>query len=370
MKVLLVITHGNMGGATNVVADLAKGLKSMGVDVSVAFGEGEYLVGKLKESAIPQFRFKNIERSANPLAALSIIFEIKKLVEKEGFDVVQFNSSNSLPGCLGVKLANKKAKTVFTIHGLSVLDENYGAFFLLKIFYYLFFKFFLSFTDRVVFVSKNNLEVAKNMKLVKDGSVIYNGLSREELHFLKKSDAQKALEEKIKTSLKDKFLLGSIGRLSYQKNYEFLIKVFPEILKVNDRAVCVIIGDGPERPLCEHLIAELNLEEKIFLVGELSDGAKYLKAFDLFVLTSRYEGLPVTLVECGFAGVPTLVSAVGGNDEIVGNENLYPLDDREDFIQKFIALSQGNGTPRDHKDPDRNFVAENMSGEYLKLFQQ
>jgi len=190
MKILLVITHGNMGGATNVVADLAKGLKSAGADVSVGFGEGNYLSHKLQGSSIPQFRLKNIERSANPFAAISFIFEMKRLVEKEGFDVVQFNSSNSLPGCLGVKLANKKTKTVFTVHGLSVLDENYGAFFLLKIVYYLFFKFFLSFVDKVVFVSKNNLEAAKGMKLVKDGSVIYNGLSPEELHFLKKSDGK------------------------------------------------------------------------------------------------------------------------------------------------------------------------------------
>jgi len=170
--------------------------------------------------------------------------------------------------------------------------------------------------------------------------------------------------------LKGKFLLGSIGRLSYQKNYEFLIKTFPEILKVDDRAVLVVIGDGPQRTTCERLISELNLREKIFLVGELPNGARYLKAFDLFVLPSRYEGLPVTLAECLFAGVPTLASGVGGNDEIVRRECLYQLDDREDFIQKFVAISQNSGALRNNKELEKMFTAEDMSKKYLELFRQ
>ena len=333
MKVLLVITHGNMGGATNVVVDLAKGLKSKGIDVSVGSGEGEYLSKKLDEIAVPHFILKNIQRSHNPLAALFFIFEMKRLVKKEGFDIVQFNSSNSLPGCLGVKMANKKAKTIFTVHGLSILDKNCKTFFLLKSAYYLFFKFFLLFTDAAVFVSKNNLDEAKSMGLVKDGHVIYNGFATSDLVFLEKNDARIAIEEKVGAKLEGKFLIGSIGRLSYQKNYEFLIKSFPNILKVKDSAICVVIGDGPTRAKCENLINKLNLKEKIFLMGELRDGAKYVKGFDLFALSSRYEGLPVTLAECVFAGIPVLASHVGGNDEIVEEKNLYHLDNEEDFLQ-------------------------------------
>lgn len=369
MKVLLVITHGNIGGATNVVIDLARGLKAAGVQVAVGFSEGAYLEKKLAESAIPRFKLKNIERSHNPVAALSFIFEIKRLVRKEGFDVVQFNSSNSLPGCLGAKLGGKKIRTVFTIHGLSVLDKNCKTFFLLKFAYGLVFKFFLSFTDAAVFVSKNNLEEAERIGLVKNGVVIYNGLSAQDLVFLPKDEARGAIEKKAGTNLAGKFLIGSIGRLSYQKNYEFLIRSFPELLKVKNDVACVVIGDGPTRTACERLIDELHLNDKMFLAGEIDDASRYLRAFDLFILPSRYEGLPVTLVECRFAGVPALASHVGGNDEIVEENGLYDLDDKADLIRKFAAFMQG-GARNDHGDWKEKFSAEHMSREYLELFRR
>jgi glycosyltransferase involved in cell wall biosynthesis len=368
MKVLLVITHGNIGGATNVVIDLANGLKSRGVDVAVGSGAGEYLDGKLKESGVPHFYFKNIKRSRNPFAILFFIFEIRRFVKKEGFDIVQFNSSNSLPGALGVKLANKNIKTVFTVHGLSILDKNYKTFFLLKSVYYLFFKFFLRFTDAAVFVSKNNLDEAKGMGLVKDGHIVYNGLATSDLVFLEKNEARAAIEEKINAKLADKFLIGSIGRLSYQKNYEFLIKSFPDVLRVNDRAVCVVIGDGPKRTACENLIKKLNLKDKVFLAGELRDGSKYLKAFDLFVLPSRYEGLPVTLAECSFADVPVLVSNVGGNGEIATGKSLYELDDEAGFTHKLAAAFEEPKSFLCDTSKKELFALEKMSEGYRELF--
>jgi len=129
---------------------------------------------------------------------------------------------------------------------------------------------------------------------------------------LERETARKFLEEKIKINLKDKFLIGSIGRLDYSKNYEFLIKVFPEILKVKPEAIAIVIGEGPERKKLENLIEKGDLKEKIFLIGELKDASKYLKAFDLFVLPSRYEGLSIILIESLFAQIPILASDVGG----------------------------------------------------------
>jgi glycosyltransferase involved in cell wall biosynthesis len=334
----------------------------------VGFGEGAYLDRTLRENGVPQFHFKNLKRDHNPLAAIFFIFEIKKTVKKEGFDVVQFNSSNSLPGCFGVKLAGKKIKTVFTVHGLSMLDKNCKTFFLLKFVYYLFFKIFLSFADAAVFVSKNNLDEAERMKLTKHGTVIYNGLPVPNLAFLPKNETRDALEKKIGAKLANKFVIGSIGRLSYQKNYEFLIESFPDITNVRNDAVCVIIGDGPKRADCEHLINKLNLSDRIFLVGEISDAPRYLKAFDLFVLPSRYEGLPVTLEECLFAGVTVLASDVGGNEEIVDPENLYRLDDKDDLVKKFAAILKDGGASLNDAERKRMFTSENMSRGYLELF--
>jgi glycosyltransferase involved in cell wall biosynthesis len=358
MKILICITHGNVGGATNSVFWLTKGLKEKGIEVKVGFGEGEYLKEKLKKEKIEFLNFKWLKRTHNPLSNLFFIFEIKKFLNKEKFDVCHFNSTNALFGAISAKISKSEPKTVFTIHGLSILDPNYKKNFWLKPIYWLIFKFLLSFVDIPVFVSNKNLEDAKKMKLVKNGVVIYNGIP--ETEFLEREVARKFFEEKIKFDLKNKFLIGSIGRLDYQKNYEFLIKVFSEILKIKPEAIATIVGEGPERKKLESLIEKANLKEKIFLISELKNASKYLKAFDLFILPSRYEGLSITLIEVIFAQIPILVSDVGGNKEIVGKECIFK--NKKEFLEKIKS-------PRLPKTKREIFKLENMVKEYLKVYQ-
>jgi glycosyltransferase involved in cell wall biosynthesis len=358
MRILIVITHGNTGGATNFVFWLAKGLKEKGIEVKVGFGEGEYLKEKLEKEKIEFVNFKWLKRTHNPLSNLFFIFEIKKFLDKEKFDVCHFNSTNALFGAISAKISKSKPKTVFTIHGLSILDPNYKKNFWLKPIYWLIFKFLLSFVDVPVFVSSKNLEDAKRIKLVKNGVVIYNGIPEPE--FLEKEEARKIFVEKIKIDLKNKFLIGSIGRLDYSKNYQFLINVFPEILKIKPNAILIIIGEGLERKKLENLIEKAILKEKIFLIGELKDASKYLEAFDLFVLPSRYEGLSITLIEALFAQIPILTSDVGGNKEIVGENCVFDLNNKEDFLEKLKAP----------KIPEKNeiFNLKITIENYLKIF--
>ena len=219
MKILICITKGEIGGATNFVFWLAKGLKERGIKVKVGFGEGEYLKEKLEKEKIDFVNFKWLKRTHNPFSNLFFIFEIKKFLDKEKFDVCHFNSTNALFGAIGAKISKSKPKTIFTFHGLSILDPNYKKAWYLKFIYWLAFKFLLFFVDIPVFVSKNNLETAKKLKLVKEGIVIYNGIPEPE--FLEREIARKFFEEKIKIDLENKFLIGSIGRIDYQKIMSF-----------------------------------------------------------------------------------------------------------------------------------------------------
>jgi len=364
MKILIVITHGNIGGATNFVFWLAKGLKEKGIEVKVGFGKGEYLEEKLKEEKIKFINFKWLKRSHNPLSNLFFIFEIKKFLDKKKFDICHFNSTNALLGAIGAKISKSKPKTIFTFHGLSILDPNYKKNLWLKPIYWLIFKLLLFFVDVPVFVSKNDLEVSNKIKLAKKGLVIYNGIQEPE--FLEKIVARKFFEEKIKVNLENKFLIGSIGRLSYQKNYEFLIDVFPEILKIKPEAIAIIIGEGPERKKLENLIEKLNLKEKIFLIGELKDAAKYLKAFDLFVLPSRYEGLPITLIEALFSQIPILASDVGGNKEIIGENFVFQLNNKNNFLLKFKMILEHSPEILQKNE----FSLSTMISNYLQLFEK
>jgi len=362
MKVLIVITQGKLGGASNSVFLLAKGLKKKGIEVKAGFGEGDYLKEKLKKEKIPFLNFKWLKRTHNPLSNLFFVFEIKKFLEKEKFDVCHFNSTNALFGALGAKISKSKPKTIFTFRGLSILDPNYKKDWWLKIIYWLVFKFLLYFIDIPVFVSKQNLKDAQKIKLTNKGIVIFNGIL--EPQFLEKEKARAFFEEKLNIDLKDKFLVGSIGRLDYSKNYDFLIKVFPEILKIKENAVGLIIGNGPERKKLKNLIEKLNLKEKFFLFDEKPEASQYLRAFDLFILPSRYEGLSLSLIETLFAKIPAIASDVGGNKEIVGSDFVFSFNNKESFLKIFQKVKNSKFDFQKRK----LFSFEKCLKEYLKLY--
>ncbi|MGC9031611.1 MAG: glycosyltransferase [Minisyncoccia bacterium] len=360
MKILIIITHGNIGGATNFIFDLAKKLKEKNIEIKVGFGSGDYLKEKLEDENIPYINFKWLKRTSNLFANLFFILEIKKFLDKEHFDVIHFNSTNALFGAIGVKLSKSKPKTVFTFHGLSVLDPNYKKYNPIKIIYWVIFKFLLYFIDVPIFVSYHNLEIAKKIHLTNKRVVIYNGIP--DPHFLERESTRKFFEDKLKIDLKEKFLIGSIGRLDYQKNYEFLIQIFPEILKLKENSILIIIGEGSERKKIEKLIKNLNLKEEIFLIGEVKNASKYIKGFDLFILPSRYEGLSITLIEALFARIPILASDVGGNKEIVGKDCVFELNNKEEFLEKM--KNQKIPEPKD------DFKINGMIKNYLQLFER
>jgi len=369
-KILLVITKGELGGAQFFVLNLAKILKKLNYEIVVAFGDGEFLANELKNSNIPIYNFKNLKRTINIFSNLLFIFEIKKYLDKNNFNIVHFNSSNSLFGCLGAKMSKIRVKTIFTFHGLSVLDKNYKINFIFKFFYKLFFKLFLFFVDKNIFVSKNNFEDAKKINLVKNGEVIYNGIDN--INFLSEEEAKKNILEKCNIK-NDKYIVGSIGRLAYAKNYEFIIDIFSEILKIKEDSIFIIIGNGEEKTKYEKLIKENGLENKIFLLGNINNASKYLKGLDFFILPSRYEGLSLTLIEALNSGVPILASNVGGNNEIINmEEEIFKVNNKEDFLYKFKKLIEDENLKykirENNLKQSEKFKLEKMAEEYIKIY--
>jgi glycosyltransferase involved in cell wall biosynthesis len=372
MKILFVITKAVVGGAQTSVLNLARETKLRGHEVTVGSGDGEWLPEELAKEGLPFVRFACLKRTHNPLEGIFFIGEIKKYLSGENFDVVHFNGSNSLPGALGVKLADKKIRTVFTFRGMSMLDEHYQINFISRLFYSWFFKFFLLFVDAPVFVSQENLDKFGRGQLVAGGQLVYNGLDPEKMDFVSREEAKIFFSQKANSDLSDKYLIGSIGRLDYAKNYEFLISVFPEILKINPEARALIIGEGKERTMYEKLIAEKGLTDKIFLLGNIANGARYAKGFNLFVQTSRYEGLSIALIEALFAGLPIIASAVGGNRETVGaEEEIYQLDNREEFIKKFEQILIPEIKEEiilNNKRQAEKFLLKNTASGYEKIY--
>lgn len=124
--------------------------------------------------------------------------------------------------------------------------------------------------------------------------------------FIYNPAVRKQLREEL--DLKDKFVVGHIGRFCYQKNQEFLIDIFYYICRIHKNSVLILIGEGETEKAVRQKAAQLGLDEKVMFLGKKSDVYRYYQAMDLFLLPSRYEGLGMVAVEAQAAGLPVIVS--------------------------------------------------------------
>jgi glycosyltransferase involved in cell wall biosynthesis len=115
-------------------------------------------------------------------------------------------------------------------------------------------------------------------------------------------------------------LLLSVGRLVFQKGHEFLVQAMPRILSRFPRVKVMICGAGSLRGDLQAQIDGLQLSSCVTLEGNQSDIERYLVSADVFVLPSRWEGLPVALLEAMRAGLPVVAARVEGVEEVVQHE--------------------------------------------------
>jgi glycosyltransferase involved in cell wall biosynthesis len=115
-------------------------------------------------------------------------------------------------------------------------------------------------------------------------------------------------EYRSKYHLDGKKVIGHVGSFSRQKNHEFLLDVFYELLKIDPNQVLVLMGDGELRSEIEFKIKTLGMEENVILTGKTLEVSNLLQAMDIMVFPSRHEGLPNVVVEWQLAGLPSLVS--------------------------------------------------------------
>lgn len=120
--------------------------------------------------------------------------------------------------------------------------------------------------------------------------------------------------EKIRNKYRDELnirnnlVLGHVGRLSAPKNHMFLLDVFKNISEINSDAILILVGEGELREDIEKRITDLNLNDKVIMLGSRNDVSEILQAVDVFLFPSLWEGLPVSVVEAQAAGLPCLVS--------------------------------------------------------------
>ncbi len=126
------------------------------------------------------------------------------------------------------------------------------------------------------------------------------------------------------------FVFGTVGRLNEVKRQDLLIRAFARVLAVHPGAWLMLVGDGQERAALERVAQSANVAHRTIFTGYQARTELYLAAMDAFVLSSRHEGLPLSLLEAWAAGLPVVSSAVGGVVRTVSdgrNGLLFPSGD-------------------------------------------
>ncbi len=151
---------------------------------------------------------------------------------------------------------------------------------------------------------------------------------------------REAVRQKLGLQPEDVFFVA-VGRLVYEKGHEFLVEAMAEVAKEDLHAIAGICGAGPLHDQLQAQIERLNLHNKVKLLGQWDEIPELLAASDVFVLPSRWEGLPMALLEGMMAGLPVIAARVEGVDEVVQpgvHGMLVPLESPRELAQAILQL--------------------------------
>lgn len=178
--------------------------------------------------------------------------------------------------------------------------------------------------------------------------VIPNAVDTEKFVF----DSSVREKKRKELGLEDKFVIGNVGRFHFQKNHIFLLDIFKQICIIHQNAVLLLVGDGELRPEIEAKIDELELKEKVFLLGRRSDVNELMCAMDVFLLPSLFEGLGIVLIEAQCCGLPCFASAntVPNEAKVTDLLEFIDLKDSPEIWAKKIL--NANTAPRADKSAD------------------
>lgn len=232
---------------------------------------------------LPQPSFKNIYK---------YLKKMNRILKDGNYEVIHINgnSGNMLLDVLLAKLFGVKVR-ITHCHNTSC---KY------RILHYVF-KPFLNHlvTDKVACSN-----VAGKWLYNKSFSVLQNGINFNEYKF-------NIIERdyiRNKYDILDKFVLCHVGGFFDVKNHTYVIDVFKELIKIKPQSVLLLIGDGPLRDEIREKVTKQGLEKQVIFVGNTTEVSKYYSASDVFVLPSKFEGLPLVLIEAQVAGLPCIIA--------------------------------------------------------------
>lgn len=314
---VLQILEATGGGTRKHLLDLLRGLDRRRFEPVVAcpstrhpsFGQ-ESIVGDLEAMDV-RYQIVEMQRAIRPLDDLRSLLSLYRLMRDCRFDIVHVHSSKAgMLGRLAARLAGVPA-VVYTPHGLFFLGKRgwqRGFFRSLE-------QLVGWLTDCTIAVSPSELGELLGNRIARPGTavLIENGIALED--FSRAADP--AATRAALGLAPDVPVVGTTSRLNPQKDPQTLLRAIGEVMASDARVRFVWVSDGELRDVAEALVTELGIADRVIFTGFRSDVLDVMATFDIFAVSSLFEGMPYTLLEAMALRKPVVATDVVGSRDIV-----------------------------------------------------
>jgi glycosyltransferase involved in cell wall biosynthesis len=350
IKILHLTLRSHWGGAPKHIDILYKNidpdfLMYFAAPISEPYGTSWY-------KSVGKERFFELEHRKFSIFKL---VQLKSFIKNNRIKIIHAHGKGAgLYGRLLKILLPKSIKVIFTFHGLHI--DIYSP--LKKKLYILYEQFFSRFTDLFISVSNGERDNCIKHKIFNSqkSKVVYNSIP-EVINLKTKTDLRVELDLPV-----EKFIVLSIVRFSFAKNIEDTIAI-ADLLKLDQRFLIILVGDGETRTEIESEIKNRRLNN-IILTGFKNNPLDYIAASDVYLSTSRWEGLPYSLIEASMMGLPSVASNVVGNNEVVKNDfngQLFKPGDLKIAAQSIIDICTNRSLSEFYSMNAKKFYNDNFS---------
>jgi len=254
--------------------------------------------------------------------------QLKKIIEKEQYDVIHCNTPM---GGIVTRLAAKKSrkhgtKVYYTAHGFHFYKgapkKNWIVFYPIE-------RLFSRITDKLITITAEDYRLAQQKFHCQVERI--HGVGVDEKRYFPVSEEEK---QELRTSMgvdKEQKLILCIGELLPNKNQTMAIKMMQEVIKKFPTAQLLLAGNGPEKEQLENKIKEYGMQSNVKLVGYVTNLQDYQHIVDVAVSCSKREGLPLNIVEAMLSGTPVVATMNRGHRELIKDKQNGYLVDVDDF---------------------------------------
>ncbi|MBW3091729.1 glycosyltransferase [Bifidobacterium sp. 82T10] len=369
-----------MGGCGRHVVDLVNGLDPERFDVTVVYGTSR--IDDYYRAALPSMSERarmipcaDLVRDISPKHEMRAVLTVARVMREFRPDVVHCHSSKAgVIGRAAVALCGRFCgvrRVFYTPHAYSFQAPEFSG---SKHLVFVALERWMSrrITDTTFNVSSGERDaaLAKHVDRPDKFEVVYNGIADEPVPSRAEALAALGLAGVIPDGAP---VVGVTARLVEQKDPMTSLGVVRRVIALRPDTHVVYVGDGPFEDEMKHYCAAHGIADRVHFAGYRTDAERIVAAFDVYLLTSLYEGMPYSLVEALRAGVQIAATDTAGNDEIVQpmvNGMLFPVGDPDvgagvvvDLIDHPLPKEQVRRTYLDRFTVDR--MLDTISAHYL-----